>query len=115
MSTRGKGKKIAESIEEEEEHQQKKTRKADGVKKPPVTPTKRSKKHPSSDAGVTKYRRLKKKQSDSILQAIIDGTSLEELKSLIVTLKKEEAEAIQKRETKVSKKEPKNKETNLQS
>ena len=45
-------------------------------------------------------RRLKKKQSDRIVQSILDGTSLDELRTLISELKKEEREALEKKEAK---------------
>lgn len=57
------------------------------------------KKRPQSD-GVTKQRRLKKKQSDSILKAVVDGCTLEDMKRLIATLKAEEKEALVKKEAK---------------
>ena len=64
-----------------------------------VTVIKVAKTQPKA-AGVTKRGRIKKRQSDRILKAMLDGASLYELQLLVSELKQEEDEAVTKREAK---------------
>ena len=62
--------------------------------------TKNLKKRPNGDGGITKKRPLKKKQSDRLLKAIVDGEDLDSLRELVKSLKNEESEALAKKEAK---------------
>lgn len=48
--------------------------------------------------GISKTRRLKKTQSDKVLRALADGENLDYLENLISSLKKDEFEALRKKE-----------------
>lgn len=71
------------------------------AKKPTATPaaSANSKKQPK-DAGVSKKRPLKRKQSDRLIRAALDGENIDQLKEMLKVFQNEDNEAQAKKEAK---------------